>query len=153
MGAGKKLDKYRQVVGWEFEKMQFIATDTLPQKYSDLWTPLDLKLDDVAFLQYTSGSTNKPKGVIVSHGNLLHNLEAIHQAFEVTENDTLISWLPPYHDMGFIGCILETVYGNFKTVLMSPLTFLKRPFVWLEAITQFKATASVAPNFAFDLCV
>ncbi len=115
--------------------------------------------DTLAFLQYTSGSTSEPKGVAISHRNLLHNLEMIRlgfrQQFNLDSDRTLrgVFWLPPYHDMGLIGGILTPLYLGGTTVLMSPVSFLKRPRRWLETISKYQACISGAPNFAYDLCV
>ncbi|HBC56493.1 MAG TPA: AMP-dependent synthetase [Gammaproteobacteria bacterium] len=108
--------------------------------------------DDIAFLQYTSGSTGDPKGVMVSHGNLMHNEEMIRLATEHTEETVFVSWLPMFHDMGLIGNLVQTVYMGCQCVLMSPASFLQKPVRWLEAITKYRGTTSCAPNFAFNLC-
>ena len=107
----------------------------------------------LAFLQYTSGSTGTPKGVMVSHENLLHNLSLIYQAFGHSEQSRGIIWLPPYHDMGLIGGILQPLYGGFPVALMSPVDFLQKPLRWLTAISNCRATTSGGPDFAYDLCV
>lgn len=111
--------------------------------------------DDLAMLQYTSGSTAAPKGVMLSHRNLLENLRLIRSAFHVAHgpDDVGVFWLPPFHDMGLIGGILQPVYVGRGAVLMPSATFLQRPLSWLEAISRYRATTSAAPNFAFDLCV
>jgi acyl-CoA synthetase (AMP-forming)/AMP-acid ligase II len=106
-----------------------------------------------AFLQYTSGSTSQPKGVIVSHGNLMHNEQLIQQAFDQSESSVIVGWLPLYHDMGLIGNVLQTLYVGARCVLLSPAAFLQSPFMWLQAISLAKATTSGGPNFAYDLCV
>ncbi|MFI6921152.1 amino acid adenylation domain-containing protein [Nonomuraea spiralis] len=116
-------------------------------------TPPAGRADDVAFLQYTSGSTSTPKGTIVTHSNLLDNSAAIRTLFGHTRDSVGVIWLPPYHDMGLIGGILQPVYAGFPVVLMSPLDFLADPRAWLAAITEHRATTSGGPNFAFDLCV
>ena len=108
--------------------------------------------DKVAFLQYTSGSTSHPKGVMVTHGNLAHNLQQIQQAFGHSAATRCVIWLPPYHDMGLIGGILQPLYGGYPVRLLSPTSFLRRPVRWLEAIAHFKATTSGGPNFAYDYC-
>ncbi len=105
----------------------------------------------VAFLQYTSGSTGTPKGVMVTHRNLMHNQEAMHQAWN-TGVSSLVSWLPMYHDMGLIGMVLQAVYCGIPAILMSPVEFLQTPLSWLRAISHFRATTSGAPNFAYALC-
>ncbi|HCF29715.1 MAG TPA: AMP-dependent synthetase, partial [Cyanobacteria bacterium UBA11049] len=98
-------------------------------------------------------STGTPKGVMVSHGNLLHNSAAIHKCFAHTSNSQGVIWLPPYHDMGLIGGVLQPLYGGLPVTLMSPVDFLQKPFRWLQAISRYKATTSGGPNFAYDLCV
>ena len=108
--------------------------------------------DDIAFLQYTSGSTGDPKGVVLSHANLLANLHAIGDAVGVSGDDVFVSWLPLYHDMGLIGAWFGSLYFGMRLVLMSPLAFLAQPVRWLRAISQHRATVSAAPNFAYDLC-
>ncbi len=107
---------------------------------------------DIAFLQYTSGSTGNPKGVVLTHRNLLANVRAMGQAFQITPTDVLVSWLPLYHDMGLIGAWLGTLYHAVPLVIMSPLAFLARPQRWLRAIHRFRGTISTAPNFAYELC-
>ncbi len=108
--------------------------------------------DDIAFLQYTSGSTGDPKGVMLSHANLLANLRAMGEAIRVSSDDVFVSWLPLYHDMGLIGAWFGSLYFGMRLVLMSPLAFLSRPVRWLRAISQHRGTLSPAPNFAYDLC-
>jgi len=108
--------------------------------------------NQLAFLQYTSGSTGRPKGVALTHGNLVANIHAIGQACRISRADTVVSWLPLYHDMGLIGALLFAIYWRTPLVLMAPTTFLLRPRRWLEAITRHKGTLSPAPNFAYALC-
>lgn len=108
--------------------------------------------DDSAFIQYTSGSTGFPKGVLLTHRNLVSNVHAIGQALKIGHDDVCCSWLPLYHDMGLIGVVLFSIYWRIPLVLMSPVAFLMRPVRWLQAITRFKATLSPAPNFAYALC-
>ena len=109
--------------------------------------------EDIAMLQYTSGSTAAPRGVVLTHRNLLHNLSLIHSAYPNYPDDCALCWLPPFHDMGLIGAILQPCYLGIGAVLMPPTTFLQRPLSWLEAMSKYRATSSAAPNFAFDLCV
>ena len=108
---------------------------------------------DIALLQYTSGSTGNPKGVVLSHANLLANIRAMAQSLAVDSSDVFVSWLPLYHDMGLIGAWLGSLYSAMPLVLMSPLSFLARPESWLHAISRHRATLSAAPNFAFEFCV
>jgi amino acid adenylation domain-containing protein len=107
----------------------------------------------LAFLQYTSGSTAAPKGVMLRHANLLANLEQIRLAFAQTAQERTVIWLPPYHDMGLIGGILTPLYAGNPAVLLSPVSFLQRPLRWLQAISRHRGTTSGGPNFAYDLCV
>ncbi|HEX2642459.1 MAG TPA: fatty acyl-AMP ligase, partial [Thermoanaerobaculia bacterium] len=110
---------------------------------------------DLAFLQYTSGSTAVPKGVRVLHGSLIHNEEMIRRSFGLSEESVVVGWLPLYHDMGLIGNVLQPLYAGARCVLMSPLTFLQRPARWLEAIARYGTEGPVTsggPNFAYDLC-
>jgi acyl-CoA synthetase (AMP-forming)/AMP-acid ligase II len=107
---------------------------------------------DVALLQYTSGSTGAPKGVALSHSNVLANVQAIGRAVELSKDDIGVSWLPLYHDMGLIG-VLATLYWGGRVVLLSPLDFAKNPASWLRAISDYKGTLSPAPNFAFRRCL
>lgn len=137
----------------DLKELHWIATDVFPAGSEAPWKWPDIDADTLAFLQYTSGSTGTPKGVMLSHGNLLHNLVLAEHAFEFGRDTVGVYWLPPYHDMGLIGAILEPLYSGFPAVLMSPLTFLRRPYRWLQAITRFRATMSGGPNFAYDLCV
>lgn len=108
---------------------------------------------DLALLQYTSGSTGSPKGVALTHANLLANIRAWSQAIALSGDDVCVSWLPLYHDMGLIGAWLGSLYNACSLVLMSPLTFLARPEEWLWAIHRYRGTVAAAPNFAYELCL
>ena len=137
----------------ELRDLCWLNTENVPDSFEADWTPPAISRDSLAFLQYTSGSTSIPKGVMLSHGNLLHNLELIRNAFECTAECNSVFWLPPYHDMGLIGGILEPLYTGGSTVLMAPVAFLQSPFRWLDAISRTRAVISGAPNFAYELCV
>jgi fatty-acyl-CoA synthase len=115
--------------------------------------PAPIVTDDAALIQYTSGSTGDPKGVLLSHANLLANIRALGQVLHLRPDDVCVSWLPLYHDMGLIGTWLGSLYHGIPVVILSPLAFLARPARWLRAISAHRATLSAAPNFAFDLCV
>ena len=108
---------------------------------------------DPSFIQYTSGSTGNPKGVLVTHSNLVNNIQCSGQAMRINREDVMVSWCPLYHDMGLIGGLLYPIYWRIPLVLMSPLSFLSRPITWLRAITENKGTISPAPNFAYSMCV
>ncbi len=136
--------------------LTWVAVDEVDPAAADSWQRPAVTAADTAFLQYTSGSTGTPKGVVVSHANLLHNLEAIHQLFvrdDPPADSHLVCWLPPYHDMGLIGGLLEPLYGGFPVTLMPPLAFLKQPIRWLRAISAHGATYTGGPDFAYELCV
>lgn len=116
-------------------------------------TPPVPQRDDIAFLQYTSGSTSAPKGVVVNHDNLIENSEMIRIAFGNTRRSTHVSWVPLYHDMGLILNVLQSLYVGARCVLMAPVSFMQRPLSWLRAIHDHRAEVAGGPNFAFDLCV
>ena len=131
--------------------LRWLATDDFVAV--DEWQETAVSPTDLAFFQYTSGSTAAPKGVMLTHGNLMHNLGLITAYFECDDDEHGIIWLPPYHDMGLIGGILEPLYRGFPVTLMSPVAFLQKPVRWLRAISGQRGTHSGGPNFAFDLCV
>ncbi|MGF1990763.1 MAG: amino acid adenylation domain-containing protein [Nostoc sp. ZfuVER08] len=132
---------------------RWLTTDNTAQDLEDSWQQPAINGDTLAFLQYTSGSTGTPKGVMLSHGNLLHNAAVTYQLMEHSSSSKFVSWLPVYHDMGLIGGILQPLYGAFGCILMSPASFLQRPYRWLEAISRYKGTTSGGPNFAYEQCI
>lgn len=136
-----------------FGKSDEIYVDEADLSMASHWQQHQPKPDDIAFLQYTSGSTSTPKGVMVSHGNLVANEQFIEDAYSMTSQEVIVSWLPLFHDMGLIGGMLQPFYGGFPLVLMSPAFFLERPSRWLEAISKFGGTVSGGPDFAFRLCL
>jgi len=132
--------------------LRWVATDDLlDQNLAIDWQKPPINGDTVAFLQYTSGSTGTPKGVIVTHGNVLHNSAIIYKAFGHHNNSKGLIWLPLFHDMGLIGGVVQPLYGSFPVTLMSPVALVQKPFRWLEAISEYQATTSGGPNFAYDL--
>ncbi len=147
------------IMASDLPDMHWLAVDTIDNGAASDLQPVETHPDQLAFLQYTSGSTSEPKGVMVSHGNLLHNLEVIRIGFGLRSADeagnvqTGVFWLPAYHDMGLIGGILESLYVGGHSVLMSPAAFLQRPIGWLETMSEYRAAISGAPNFAYELCV
>ena len=130
-----------------------LATDDIGERATDQWHPPSIRGDTVAFLQYTSGSTGTPRGVVVTHGNLTANERAIESSFGNTPDSVLVGWLPFFHDMGLIGNLLQPLFVGFPATLFSPAAFLREPALWLQAISDCRATTSGAPNFAYDHCV
>lgn len=137
----------------EFAALPVICTDAVQEFPEEKWLAPNISSDHLAFLQYTSGSTGNPKGVMVSHKNLVHNEKLIHLGFSSRPDFNVVSWLPLYHDMGLIGGAIQPIYLGCRTVIMSPIAFLQKPFRWLQAISKYRANASGGPNFAYDLCV
>jgi amino acid adenylation domain-containing protein len=137
----------------ELSALDWLATDDDATEAADQWRRPDLTGEALAFLQYTSGSTATPKGVMVSHANLLHNQSLLRAAFATSAETVVLGWLPLYHDMGLIGNVLHPLYVGAQCILMSPAAFMRRPLSWLEAISRKRATTSGGPNFAYDLCV
>jgi acyl-CoA synthetase (AMP-forming)/AMP-acid ligase II len=137
----------------ELSHLPWLATDELGEGDEAAWREPELSGEELAFLQYTSGSTRSPRGVMLTHRNLLQNSEFIATAFEHSPASRGVIWLPPYHDMGLIGGILQPVFAGFPCALMSPMDFLARPLRWLRAISRYRGTTSGGPNFAYELCV
>ena len=145
----------KQVDGWP-EQLTWIITDDQKTPNKTPLSPgqsksLNFKDDDLAFLQYTSGSTSEPKGVMITHGNLAHNLTIITNELKAKDDTVVVSWLPQYHDMGLIGSYLGVIYCGGCGYYISPLSFLQRPCLWIEAVSKYQATHLQAPNFAFKL--
>jgi len=136
----------------ELQIMRWLATDNLSSGLASGWEAPAVTSNTLILLQYTSGSTTAPKGVMVSHGNLLHNSAHISQAFKITGDTVSVTWLPVFHDMGLTNGIVQPVYGGRQCFLMPPQAFLQRPVRWLQAISRYKAAVSGGPNFAYELC-
>jgi acyl-CoA synthetase (AMP-forming)/AMP-acid ligase II len=136
----------------ELAGSRFIATDHVVQGSAVQWQEPRLASDAIAFLQYTSGSTSTPRGVVLSHLNILQNLAYIQQCEGNTEDSRSVSWLPIHHDMGLIEGILQPAFGGYTAHLMPPVSFLQRPIRWLQAISRYRATISGGPDFAYELC-
>jgi acyl-CoA synthetase (AMP-forming)/AMP-acid ligase II len=138
----------------ELATMQWLATDRLTGELATEWKEPALSSHSLALLQYTSGSTTMPRGVMVSHGNLLHNSANINQAFELTpDRGVSVSWLPVFHDMGLTNGVVQPMFIGRPSVLLPPQSFLQRPVRWLQAISRYKGFVSGGPNFAYELCV
>ncbi|HTJ67162.1 MAG TPA: aminotransferase class I/II-fold pyridoxal phosphate-dependent enzyme [Actinospica sp.] len=134
-------------------ELQWLAVDQIDPTAAEDWHDTPPSPGSLAFLQYTSGSTSTPKGVMVGNDNLISNLRSIHRRLEHDRDSAMVSWLPPYHDMGLIGGILSPLYGGFPAHLMAPATFVTRPLLWLSTLSDTRASTSVAPNFGFEQCV
>lgn len=132
---------------------QWLITDTVEISASAPVFTSEIDGDQVAYLQYTSGSTSTPKGVIITHNNLKSNLEASHVAAQYTASSRVLTWMPYFHDYGLVGGLLQPLYSGVPGYVMSPLTFLKRPIRWLQGISRYQITHSAGPNFAYDFCV
>jgi acyl-CoA synthetase (AMP-forming)/AMP-acid ligase II len=135
-----------------FKPLRWLATDELAEQGGADLLEVPLTNETLAFLQYTSGSTAAPKGVMVTHGNLLHNSSYLAHGFMHTSDSVLVTWLPAFHDMGLIYGMLQPIYTGFRCYVMPPAAFIQRPYRWLQAMSRYRATHSVAPNFAYDLC-
>ncbi len=141
---------------WDIEpellaNLKWVATDIIETNLRE-FVPRAVTPESLAFLQYTSGSTGTPKGVMVTHGNIIHNQQLIHQAFGHSEQSIGVGWLPLFHDMGLIGHVFQPIYVGFPCILMPPVAFLMKPIRWLKVIAKYRATISGGPNFAYDLC-
>ena len=133
----------------ELPRMHWLVTDNLSQTDLPSLKPLEIDSSSIAYLQYTSGSTSFPKGVIVSHGNALSNLPQIGRSLEDPNNSVGLTWLPHYHDMGLVGGILYSLYLGSQHFLMSPNSFVQQPIRWLSEISRLRITRSGGPNFAY----
>lgn len=136
----------------DLQRMRWVATDQVSGDRAAEWRPPVVTRDTVALLQYTSGSTAEPKGVEISHGNLLHNSDYISRIFPFNPNGVTVSWLPAFHDMGLMNGIIQPVYKGRPCYLMPAVSFLMQPIRWLHAISRYRATISGGPNFAYELC-
>ncbi|CCE23211.1 condensation domain-containing protein [Methylotuvimicrobium alcaliphilum] len=152
--TGQVANSIRQFAGATENLLdrRWVQTDTLETHDTGLWQASVLQEKDLAFLQYTSGSTGNAKGVMISHGNLMANQQLIQRRFGHDERSTVVGWLPLYHDMGLIGNVMQPLYCGASAVLMSPMAFLEKPLRWLQAISDYRAHTSGGPNFAYDLC-
>lgn len=146
----KKIRKFENA--GIFKKIEFLEIDSAKDFGVNDFKERKITPSRTAFLQYTSGSTSLPKGVIVTHENLMHNQEAIKRGFNQNEDSIIVSWLPLFHDMGLIGNVLQTIYTGSECVLMPPAAFLQKPVLWLKAISDFRATTGGAPTFGYELC-
>lgn len=153
--TSEQLEAVRSLAGKvpALASVEVLASDTIADERAQAWVDPHVKPDDLAFLQYTSGSTSRPKGVVISHGNLLYTAADIDAGWRYDRDSVMVSWLPIFHDMGLICGIVLPVVRGFACILMSPLAFVQKPLRWLQAIHDYRATHSAAPNFAYELCV
>ncbi|WP_227788677.1 AMP-binding protein [Nodularia sp. LEGE 04288] len=136
----------------DLKKLQWLATDKIDENLADQWQSKSISSVSIAYLQYTSGSTSTPKGVMISHENALCNSAEIAISWRTGTDSILVSWLPHFHDFGQIYGVIQPIYNGFPCIFMSPDSFVQKPIRWLKAISDYKATHSGAPNFAYDLC-
>jgi acyl-CoA synthetase (AMP-forming)/AMP-acid ligase II len=137
----------------ELKELKWLSTDGASEGAWHDWREPAVSADTLAMLQYTSGSTTTPKGVMLTHENLMHNQRMIASAFGGGPDTIVVGWLPLFHDMGLIGNVIQPMYLGGRCVMMSPVSFLQNPARWLEAMSRYRATTSGGPNFAYDLCV
>lgn len=155
LAAPDSLNSFRQILSEAglTQAPGLLASDDVSDEEADGWSPVNIEPDALAYIQYTSGSTSSPRGVMIHHDNIMHNQRMIQSAFGQEEGMTGVSWLPHFHDMGLVGMVQQSVFTDMLAVLMSPLEFIRRPIKWLRAISKYRAYGSGAPNFAYDLCV
>ena len=134
-----------------FKDLPVFASDPMEQADPDAWVMPPVDGDTLAFLQYTSGSTGNPKGAMLTHGNLMANLDQLQWTFRMYDEPTTVGWLPLHHDMGLIAMLLEGLYDGGKVVFLSPLNFIQRPMRWMRAITKYRGNAALGPDFGFRL--
>lgn len=132
--------------------VRWIAVDQVASGTESFWEPPRLSRESLCFLQYTSGSTGNPRGVMISHGNMISNTKIIYGAMGIKPQDRSLFWLPIYHDMGLISGVVLPVIGAFQSVLCPPTWFIRKPERWVETISKYRIALSGAPNFAFELC-
>lgn len=136
-----------------FENVEFLTVESIDKEYAKKWRKPEIVTDDLATLQYTSGSTGWPKGVMVSHSNILHNAEAVKRSFGFNDSTIGVNWLPNFHDMGLFGALMQVPYSGYCNVIISPAEFVKTPANWLKAITKYKGTTAGGPNFTYEYCI
>ena len=135
----------------KLKALPWIESDRVDLALADKWQPPKIDGDTLAFLQYTSGSTGQPKGVMITHGNVLHNSQVIYKSFGHHDQTKILMWLPMFHDMGLIGGVMQPLFAGLPAVLMSPIALAQKPFLWLKALSKYQITTSGGPNFAYDL--
>ncbi|WP_353572344.1 amino acid adenylation domain-containing protein [Candidatus Albibeggiatoa sp. nov. BB20] len=146
------VNQHRQQIP-EFKAMHWLTTENIQTDLALDWQRPIVQADDLAYLQYTSGSTSTPKGVMISHSNLLHHGYYLKQACSYTSESKTVTWMPYFHDYGLVEGMFVPIFNSTPCYLMSPFSFLKQPFQWLKNISSYNATHTQAPNFAYELCL
>ncbi|MGB8688989.1 MAG: beta-ketoacyl synthase N-terminal-like domain-containing protein [Microcoleus sp.] len=144
-------DAQEQII--EFPAMRWLASEEINSQLAQQWQQPNINSDTLTYLQYTSGSTSTPKGVMISHKNLIHHCSSLSQTCEYTPDSVTVTWMPYFHDYGLVEGLIQPLYVGIPCYLMSPLAFIKRPIRWLKAISRYKASHSQGPNFAYDYCI
>ncbi len=148
----RMLHKAFELSNWDVGRLKWVVTDQLKKEVA--YNPIEITPEQLALFQYSSGSTNRPKGIMLTHQNLMHNIETIHAEICDEQSDlTACFWLPPYHDMGLIGGIFSPIFARYPSILFSPIDFLRRPLTWLELVAKHKVAITGGPNFAYEYCV
>lgn len=137
----------------EFKTMHWLDTENIPSQLAQEWQQPKVNEDTLAYLQYTSGSTSTPKGVMITHSNLMHHSAYINQAWGYTPDSIATTWMPSFHDYGLVDGLIQPLYAGIQCYVMSPLAFIKRPICWLQTISRYKATHSQGTNFAYEHCL
>ncbi|NEO42373.1 MAG: fatty acyl-AMP ligase [Moorea sp. SIOASIH] len=138
---------------FDYNNILLLFTEEISEQLANQWQELKINLDAIAYLQYTSGSISTPKGVILTHNNVIHHSAYIKQAWNYTSDSIAATWMPYFHDYGLIDGLIQPIYSGITCYVMSPLTFVRRPTCWLEVISKYKVTHSQSPNFGYDYCV
>src|ERR1043166_6599268 len=150
---GRNALARRSIGAAVLDSISVITTDQLSAGSERDWVEPSCASRSLALLQYTSGSTGSPKGVMISHGNIIDNVSHLVARADLSPASIDVSWLPPFHDMGLMGGVIAPLYAGFPVTLMSPASFVSHPLIWLQAITRYRGTVSVAPNFGYELCL
>jgi acyl-CoA synthetase (AMP-forming)/AMP-acid ligase II/alkylation response protein AidB-like acyl-CoA dehydrogenase/acyl carrier protein len=153
MTTATTMSRLRRLDLAALDRLVCLTTEDTPDELARAWRAPSPAREDVAYLQYTSGSTASRKGVMVTHGSVLANLHAIAERFQHHDESVCVNWLPHIHDLGLVSGMLQPLYHGHRNILMSPTAFVQQPIRWLDAISRYRGTYSNSPNFGYDLCV